>query len=228
MRSRKIVSAVAVTALVALASAASAATRHRAPAVQAQAGSPLAHVPEQGKILGRAQAPVTLVVFSDLQCPPCGSFLLGTLPKLLDRWVLTGKVRLEYRSLQTATGSPQEFAKEAIAASAAGAQDAEWLFAEAFLRAQKEEGTEYATESFLDGIAAQIPGLDLAKWKVDRTDPRYRSQLRADAALAARHRLNGTPSFLLGRTGRRMRAFEPGSFAAREFAKGFEAVLRRR
>jgi protein-disulfide isomerase-like protein with CxxC motif len=150
------------------------------------------------------------------------------LPKLLGRWVQTGKVRVEYRSLETATRSQHEFLEEAIAASAAGAQGAEWLFVERFLRAQREEGTEYATEGFLDRLAEDVPGLDVAKWKADRKNPRYRSQVIADEGLANRYRISGTPAFLLGRGGRTLRRFEPEPMTARTFGEGFEAVLRAR
>ena len=199
-----------------------------APAIDRRAESPLLRVPEHGSVLGHANAPVTLVVFSDMQCPICNPFFLGVLPKLLGRWVQTGKVRVEYRSLQTATENRHEFLEEAIAASAAGAQDAEWLFVEGFLRAQGEEGTEYATEGFLDRLAEDVPGLDVAKWKADRTNPRYRTQVIADEGVARRHGLFGTPSFLLGRTGRTLRRFDPEPRTARRFGEGFEAVLRRR
>jgi protein-disulfide isomerase len=197
-------------------------------ASEAQTGLSLARVSEHGSILGRVDAPVTLVVFGDLQCPACDPFFLELLPKLLGRWVQTGRVRIEYRSLQTATRNRHEFVEEAIAASAAGAQGAEWLFVEAFLRAHGEEGTEYATEEFLDRLALQLPGLDVAKWKADRADPRHRAQVIADERLAGRHHIDGTPGFLLGRTGRTLHTFEPFAYSARVFDKAFVAVLRRR
>ena len=140
----------------------------------------------------------------------------------------TGKVRVGYRSLETATVNRHEFLEEAIAAAAAGAQGAEWLFVEGFLRAQGEEGAEYATEAFLDRLAENVPGLDVAKWKADRKNPRYRSQVIADERVANRHGIDGTPSFPLGRSGRTLRRFAPEPITARTFGKGFEAVLRRR
>jgi protein-disulfide isomerase len=199
-----------------------------APAIDRLAQSPLLRIPEHGSVLGDANAPVTLVVFGDMQCPACNPFFLEVLPRLLGRWVQTGKVRVEYRSLETATVNRHEFLEEAIAAAAAGAQGAEWLFVEGFLRAQGEEGTDYATEAFLDRLAKNVPGLDVAKWKGDRKNPRYKRQVMADERVANRYRIGGTPSFLLGRSGRTLRRFEPEPMTARTFGKGFEAVLRRR
>jgi hypothetical protein len=51
-----------------------------APAIDRLAESPLLRIPEHGSVLGYANAPVTLVVFGDMQCPACNPFFLGVLP----------------------------------------------------------------------------------------------------------------------------------------------------
>ncbi len=158
-------------------------------------------VREQGNILGRPSAPATLAVFSDLQCPVCIPFFLETLPRLLKRWVLTGKLRVDYLALQTATGSRQEFLEEETAALAAGAQDREWLYVERFYEHQGEEDSDYANEQFLDQLAAETPGLNVAAWKQSRTSSVYTREIVADEHLANRHHATGTPEWLLGRTG---------------------------
>jgi protein-disulfide isomerase len=200
-------------------------------AAGAAAGSPassVAGVQERGRILGRPSAPVTLVVFSDLQCPACLPFFLKALPALLPRWVTTGFVRLEYRSFETATRGPLEFIEEVSAADAAGAQNLEWAYVESFFEAQRPEDSEYVNAAFLEEIAARTPKLDRVAWQAHHADPRYQPQIVEDQRLAERHRIIGDPSFLIGRTRRTLRLFEPVAYSAATFARAFRSILRGR
>jgi hypothetical protein len=66
----------------------------------------LSDIPQRASTLGEPVAPVALEYFGDLECPYCRDFSLEVLPSLIRRWVRTGNVRIDYRSLQTATGDP--------------------------------------------------------------------------------------------------------------------------
>ena len=72
--------------------------------------SALKGIPQSGLALGSPKAPVTIVEFADLQCPFCAEYHRNVFPSILDRYVRTGKVRLELRllasSVPTPTGSP--------------------------------------------------------------------------------------------------------------------------
>jgi len=48
-------------------------------------------------VLGRADAPVTIVEYASLTCPHCANFHKEVLPKLKKSYIETGKVRLIYR-----------------------------------------------------------------------------------------------------------------------------------
>src|SRR5262249_17073723 len=58
-------------------------------------------------ILGRVDAPVTLVEFSDYQCPFCQRFFATTLPALKKDYVDTGKVRYVFRDFPLEQLHPQ-------------------------------------------------------------------------------------------------------------------------
>jgi protein-disulfide isomerase len=204
------------------------AAHHDTRAAGARPALALARLAEQGRILGRPSAPITMVVFSDLQCPVCIPFFLKILPALLPRWVLTGKVRFEYRSLETATRNRREFIEQESAANAAGAQNLEWPFVESFFEAQQPEGREYVNAGFLERIAARTPRLDLGSWQAQRADSRYREEFLADERLSERHGIVGTPSFLIGRTGKPLRTFNPHGYSVPPFVKAFRTILRRR
>ncbi|HTU85600.1 MAG TPA: thioredoxin domain-containing protein [Solirubrobacteraceae bacterium] len=169
----------------------------------------LADIAQQGDTLGEPGAVVTLEYFGDLECPFCRDFSLEVLPSIIRRWVRSGKLRIEYRALQTATRDPEVFVAQQVAALAAGKQDKAWHFVETFYAEQGEEGSGYVTESYLAGIASQIRRLDLGRWATDRKDPELAKKIANDEAAASNAGLTGTPSFLLGASGGAMRTFSP-------------------
>jgi protein-disulfide isomerase len=172
--------------------------------VEAEVGG----IPQKGNAIGASTAPVTLVYFGDLECPICRDFTLGALPKLLQQQVKTGKLRIEYRSLETATREPEVFKTQQVAALAAGKQNKMWQYLELFYNQQGEESSGYVTEKFLQGLAQQVPGLNLAQWTSDRNDPALSNQTATDAQVANNEGFTGTPSFLIGKTGGRLTKFE--------------------
>ena len=115
---------------------------------------------------------MTLQYFGDLECPICKEFTLGALPTVIQKWVRTGKVKIEYRSLETATREPEVFKTQQVAALAAGKQNKMWNFIETFYHEQGEEDSGYVNESYLQGLAQQVPGLNLATWTSDRSNRR--------------------------------------------------------
>jgi protein-disulfide isomerase len=175
-------------------------------------------IPQNGTVLGDPKAPVTLQYFADLECPVCRDFTVGALESIVPRWVRTGKVKIEYRNLQTATREPEVFRSQQVAALAAGKQNKLWNFAETFYREQGEEGSGYVTDQFLQKVAEQIPGLNLPAWTAARNEAGLASQLATDSQLAAAQGFTGTPSFLIGKTGGAAQKLEysslsdPGSF----------------
>jgi protein-disulfide isomerase len=184
-------------------------------------------IPQSGNTLGSPTAPVTLVYFGDLECPICKDFTLGALPSIIQKWVRTGKLRIEYRSLETASREPEVFRTQQIAALAAGKQNKAWHYIELFYHQQGEENTPYVTETYLHNLASQVPGLDLSKWASDRNDPALANQLNADAQLANNEGFNGTPSFLIGKTGGATKKLEYSSLTdPSSFNEAIEAQLK--
>jgi protein-disulfide isomerase len=182
----------------------------------------LADIPQSENTLGEPAASVTLEYFGDLECPFCRDFSLDVLPSIIQRWVRTGKLRVEYRALQTATREPDVFVAQHVAALAAGKQEKAWHFVETFYAEQGEEGSGYVTETYLEGIAGQIPHLDLARWATERSDPKLAMEIASDAEAAGNAGLSGTPSFLLGVSGGAMRTFSPADPAS--FDAAIEAL----
>lgn len=182
----------------------------------------LAGILQSANALGQADAPVTLDYFGDLECPFCQQFSLEVLPSIIRRWVPTGKLRIRYRALQTATREPDVFLAQQVAALAAGNQNKAWDFVETFYAEQGEEGTGYVTEAYLDGIARQVDELDLTRWASDRKEPELAKEIAADAEAAADAGLTGTPTFLLGASAGAMKVFSPSEVSS--FDTAIEAL----
>ncbi len=91
-----------------------------------------------------------------------------------------------------------------------------------FYHEQGQEGSGYVTESYLQGLAQQVPGLNLANWSAARNDPELAEALTRDEQAVTQQGFTGTPSFLLGKTGGHMEKLEATSF---EEPAGYEAAI---
>jgi protein-disulfide isomerase len=187
-----------------------------------EVSSLLAGIPQAGNVLGNPKAPVTLQYFGDLECPICREFTLGALPAIISKEVRTGRVKLEYHSMETATREPEIFREQQSAALAAGKQDLMWYFLELFYHEQGQEDTGYVTPAYLRGRAEQVHGLNVAKWEEERHNPAWETVLEKDAEEVGRRGFTGTPSFLLGKTGGELSVFDAPSL---EEASAFEAAI---
>jgi len=108
------------------------------------------------------------------------------------------------RQQQTATGNGPNaswWVPQQASAYAAGAQGKGWTYIELFYHDQGEENSGYVSERFLQELAQVVPGLSLSQWSTDRNDSSLASQVATDAQAANNAGFNGTPSFLIGKTG---------------------------
>jgi protein-disulfide isomerase len=184
-------------------------------------------IPQAGNTIGDPKAPATLQYFGDLECPICRDFTLGALQSLIPTYVRTGKLKIEYRSLETATKEPETFKTQQVAALAAGKQQKMWDFIELFYRQQGEENSGYVTESYLQKLAQQVPGLNLTAWSAARSDPELASSITTDAQAANTAGFTGTPSFLIGKTGGTMQKLEYSSLTdPASFDSAIESALK--
>jgi hypothetical protein len=157
----------------------------------------LAGIPQNGAVLGSPEAKTSLQMFVDLECPTVRSFVESYLPSIVNTWVRTGAVKLEYRSLKTDTVNEHTFFRQEEATWAAGRQDKLWNFALTFVRQQGQRYTEYATDPFLIRIASQIPGLNVKRWNRDREDPSLFRAVALGIGAAHARDLRFTPSFTM-------------------------------
>lgn len=169
--------------------------------IDREVGTLLAGIPQRASTLGSPTAPITLQVFLDLKDPDSRSWFLKDLPAIINEQIRAGTLKLEYHAYKTNTRIPQEFVKDQTAALAASAQHKLWNYICTFYHEQGSEFATYATESYLENIARQIPGLNLAQWHTDRHTGRREEQTTQEDQTAQALGLHVTPSFRIGRTG---------------------------
>ncbi len=193
-------------------------TKHEKNATVALVQSSIGGIPQSGNVLGNPNAPVSMQYFGDLECPICREFTLGALPKIIQKYVRAGKLKIEYHSMETATHEKETFHLQQVAALAAGKQNLAWNYIELFYHEQGQEDSGYVTESYLQGLAQQVPGLNLTAWSAARNDPELAEALTRDEQTVTQQGFEGTPSFLIGKSGGHLEKFtatsyeEPGSF----------------
>lgn len=155
-------------------------------------------VPQAGTSLGRADAPVTLVEFADLQCPFCAKWAEEALPAYVEDYVRPGLLRIEFRPLAFLGGDSEQ---AALVALAAGEQNKLWNVLELMYRNQGGENTGWVSDDFLAALGRSIPGLDADAMLTGAQGDGPRSALERSIAEADDRGIDSTPSFLLGRTG---------------------------
>jgi len=175
-------------------------TGTKATATQAGVNSLLAGIPQSGNTLGNRKAPVTMTYYGDLKCPICKDFTVnGGFSQLVRNDVRSGKVKVVYDAFCTATcNGPDrsEFPLQQAAALAAGKQNKFWQFTELFYHEQGDEADAYVTESYLDGLARQVSGLNFAAWKTARNDPSLTTEVTSQQNAAGQIGVDATPTLI--------------------------------
>ena len=156
-------------------------------------GELYADIPQKGTTLGDGDAPVTLYLYEDFQCPFCGKFDREMFPDLLDNYVRDGEVKVVAETM--AFLGPDSVAA-ARAAFAAGEQDRYWPYHTLLFENQGEENSGYVTDDFLRGLAEDTPGLDVKKWEDQRAGESFTKELGAVQARAQSEGVNSTPTLI--------------------------------
>ena len=169
-------------------------------APNAPAGNPGAAAPlprqevnlEGAFLKGDENAPVTLVEFSDFQCPFCNRFFTQTLPQIQSEYIDTGKVKFYYKDFPLDSIHPQA-TPAALAARCAGEQseDKFWELHDLIFQNQAS-----MSEDNYKKWASEI-GLDTNKFNECLDSQKYINEVRADLQQGQGAGVRGTPGFLV-------------------------------
>lgn len=155
-------------------------------------------IPQDGTSLGAEDAPVTIYLYEDLQCPACARFTRETLPELVARYVEPGEVRVVSETIAV-LGPDSVPAAEATLA--AGEQDRHWEYSTLFFLNQGRENSGYVTDEFLTDIAEETQGLDMGQWNEARESDSVESELDAAQARVEDEGIEATPTLVVSGPG---------------------------
>jgi len=166
---------------------------------------------EGAPYIGEKNAPITLVYWSDFQCPYCKAFEVGgvpqingripaAMPEIIEKYVETGKVKVvfkEFAFLSEDSITAAEYAYAIWELYPANFYD--WRVA--MMKAQDEEHGGFGDAASIDKlIRAQFSQMDVAKIKVRITAKKetYAKMIEEDKAEGEHFGINGTPGFITG------------------------------
>lgn len=165
-------------------------------------------LPQQGNVLGKPSAPVTMVEYVDLQCPVCRAFETEVMPTIVERYVRTGKVKVEVRTIAFIGPDSDRGRRAAIAASR---QNRAFDFEQLLYANQGPENGGWLDDTMVIAAAKSIPGLDVQTLLDTRNTPSVVTQAKRYDAQANEDGVGGTPALYLGKSGGKLTAFSPGN-----------------
>lgn len=152
---------------------------------------------------GDPDAPVTIIEFSDFQCPYCSKFSMQTLPKIEEKYVQQGIVRLGYRH---AAFQGEGSVLAAAASECAADQDAFWEYHDRLVERLAVEQKRDFTPETLNMFAEEL-NLDTETFRTCLEEGPYIDLVQQETRDIQSIGITGTPSFLIN--GRRLVGAQP-------------------
>ena len=150
-------------------------------------------------VKGNPDATVTIVEFSDYQCPFCQRFHQTTLPLLLENYVDTGKVKFVYRDFPIQSLHPNGALPAAVASECADEQGMFWEYHDKLFQTQKK-WERLATEDIgneLKIFAVEL-GLNTNQFNECFNSGKYLEEVNNDLQDGTSYGITGTPGFFIG------------------------------
>ncbi len=146
-----------------------------------------------GNVLGDANAPVTLELYADFQCPACGQFDRQTLPQIIDKYVKTGKVKVIFNHFAFIG---DESTRAAEASECANDQGKFWDYASLLYANQAGENQGAFSDTNLSKFAQQL-NLDMAKYTQCMTAHTHLAKIQTSTQNGSLRGVNSTPTLFI-------------------------------
>jgi protein-disulfide isomerase len=164
-------------------------------------------IPQAGNVLGKKTAPVTMVEYIDLQCPVCRAFETDVMPTIIDRYVRTGKLKVEARPIAI-IGPDSERGRRAMIA--AERQNKAFNFAQLLYFNQGAENSGWLDDSMVAAAARSIPGVNVKALQDAMNSSSVADESQTYDQEAQTDQVGGTPTVLAGKTGGKLATVTPG------------------
>lgn len=145
-------------------------------------------------VRGSADAPITMMDFSDYSCPSCQAFTMQSKPTLMRAYVDRGLMQFQYYDFPT--GMFANSFTAARAARCAGDQDAYWPYHDVLFQRQSNWGTQADPNRTFEGYAQDL-GLDQSAFRSCLRSDAHAEVVTANLELARQLGVAGTPTLLL-------------------------------
>jgi len=149
-------------------------------------------------VMGDPDAPVTIIEFSDFQCPFCNRFYQNTLPMIEKNYIDTGKAKLVYMDLPL-DNLHKNARLSHVAAECADDQGEFWPYHDMLFDTQAEwqNMPSEVHKTFLRQQAFDM-GLEIEKYDLCLDSPEIKNEIEQDVLEASRNGATGTPTFFIG------------------------------
>ena len=169
------------------------ATPGELPTITAASLAAFKGVPQDGLVLGNPKAKATLVEYGDLQCPACATFATSSLPTLVQTWIKSGKVKLEFRGMDF-LGEDSTRALKFVHAAAQHGKG--WSAIELLYANQGQENTGWVTDDMIRAIS-KVLGLPPEEMVAAATGTSYDGAIARSDSQAKADGVSSTPSFVV-------------------------------
>jgi len=166
--------------------------------VPSQPSQPLKISLDNDPIRGDPNAPITIIEFSDFQCPFCARFHVQTLPLLLEEYIDTGKVNLVYRDFPIQSIHPNAL-PAAVAAECANEQGNYWEYHDTLF--EKQSGwSRLDSNSAISTFSQYATDIGLEQQQFDSClgSGKYLEEVQGDLSDGRDYDITGTPGFFIG------------------------------
>jgi protein-disulfide isomerase len=153
----------------------------------------------EGHLLGRADAPVQVIMFGDFECPACGDFTNVTEPDIRTRLINTGIVGFRFYDFPLSQHK-NSFAAH-LSAACADDQGKFWAMHDRLYAGQDEWSDLVANVpnpmAVFRRYATEI-GLDVKAWEDCVVKQKYTSRIKGNQAEGVRRNVQSTPTLIIG------------------------------
>ncbi len=152
-------------------------------------------------VLGDKNAPVTLIEFSDYECPFCKRHFTDVYPQIKKDYIDTGKVKLVYRDYIAVPSHNPLATSQAMAAQCAkdqGGDSAYFKYHDEIFKRTTSNGNGMAV--FQLPVIAKDLGLNVSTFQSCLDSNKYKDEVNKDIADGQKAGVSGTPSFFVGKS----------------------------
>ena len=148
-------------------------------------------------VKGDFNAPITVVEFSDFQCPFCARFHEQTLPQLQKEYIDTGKIKLVFRDMPLSFHANAMSA--AVASECANEQGKFWQYHDVLFTNQAQwQSIESGEITKTFSQYATDLGIETASFEACLGSQGIADEINKDMRDAAQYGVSGTPTFFIG------------------------------